>query len=156
VKGVFICALVALIAGCAPRDTRDAPASGEIAAARAVGNGTVRVAGTVTVASGTFDEGFALQDASGGVYIVNSPGGPYVPGERVEVDGNVTRKEGGIVIAPGAVRRIGAATVPAAARIDVSGFRPGEPLTATGLGARYEQHFEILPRQASDLHGVKD
>jgi hypothetical protein len=206
-KGVFVCLCVGLTAGCAPRDMRASPPSSDIAAARAAGAGDVRVRGTVTVATGTFDEGFALQDASGGVYMIRSPGGPYAMGERVEVEGSVTRKDGGLVIAPRVARRGGSGAVPAAtrvttgrpgaaaegrliditgrvvrgpendlpwgwklwlddgsgealvfvsaaARIDVSAIRAGQQLGVTGLGARYEQHFEILPRRPADLRAV--
>ncbi len=183
---------------------RESPTSSEIATVRAAGAGDVRLTGVVTVASNTFDDGFAIQDATGGVYVLQSPGGPYVLGERIEIEGNITRKDGGIVIAPRTARRSGIAAVPAATRVatgklgaavegrlvevtgrvvrgpdgdlpwgwklwvddgsgealvfvtaatrvDTSGIRTGQSLSATGLGARYEQHFEILPRAAADL-----
>lgn len=38
--------------------------------------------------------------------------------------------------------------------IDVTRFRDGQQIEATGVGGQFEQHFEILPRTQSDLQIV--
>lgn len=40
--------------------------------------------------------------------------------------------------------------------IDVASLRTGQRLAATGLAARYEQHYEVLPRRRSDIRAVPD
>ena len=62
-----------------------------IAASRLQPAGTpVTVEGTVTVASGALDEGFAMQDASGGIYVARTPGAALKVGARLRVGGRIT------------------------------------------------------------------
>jgi len=61
-----------------------------IAAARKAELGsTVSLVGTVSVASGTFDTGFAIQQGHAGIYIVDSVGGHYHVGEQISVRGTL-------------------------------------------------------------------
>jgi len=68
-----VCLVAAItIAGCAAADRDRRPAS-PIATARAQAIGSqVMVDGVVTVAPRTFDDGFAMQDASGGIYVARA------------------------------------------------------------------------------------
>ena len=79
-----VCVVVAItVVGCvaADRDRRTAP---RIATARAQAIGSqVMVDGVVTVAPRTFDDGFALQDASGGIYVARA----LDRGDRARVQG---------------------------------------------------------------------
>jgi len=59
-----------------------------VAAAREQTPGTaVTVEGVVTVASGTFDAGFALQDPGGGIYVTRALGKAVKTGNRAHVVG---------------------------------------------------------------------
>jgi DNA/RNA endonuclease YhcR with UshA esterase domain len=76
---------------------------------------TVTVEGAVTVPSGTFkssisDEGFAVQDKSGGIYVRMSVNLALSVNERVRVTGRLAEKNGLLAIVPesvDAVRKIG-------------------------------------------------
>lgn len=61
-----------------------------IAATRMQAVGTaMTVEGVVSVASGSLDEGFAVQDASGGIYVSRTPGVALKLGDTVRVSGKV-------------------------------------------------------------------
>jgi hypothetical protein len=99
---------------CAPAPG-PAPAATPIAAARALPLASeVAVAGVVTVPTGALDAGFAVQDATGGIY-VNAADSTvrYAVGERVRVRGTSMDNHGMRGIAPSVVERAGEARAPA-------------------------------------------
>jgi hypothetical protein len=85
-----------------------------IAEARALPPGTVvTIAGVVTVPSGSFkassdDEGFALQDSSGGIYVSLHVELGLRAGRRVRVTGKLTELNGLLVIQPPDAKSIAA------------------------------------------------
>jgi hypothetical protein len=84
-----------------------------IAAARGQRPSTdVAVAGVVTVASGTFDEGFALEDGSGGIYVIRTPGIAVKLGDRVRVSGKIIAPNNQIAISPGRIELLETAAAP--------------------------------------------
>jgi len=83
-----------------------------IAHARTLAVGrTVTVEGIVTVPSGVIDAGFAIQDASGGIYVADSTG-HWRTGRRMRVTGRLTSNHGLLTLAPASVRRIGQGRMP--------------------------------------------
>jgi len=85
-----------------------------VAAARIQAIGApVTVDGVVTVASGTFDEGFALQDASGGIYVLRTPAAKARSGDSVRVSGTIAVFHGQIAIEPARIEILGAGIPPA-------------------------------------------
>jgi hypothetical protein len=108
-----LCVLVAAAAaGCAT--TAGPPATLPIAAARELALGAqVTVEGVVTVRAGTFDAGFALQDATGGIYVTRA--GAIAPeiGERLRVDGRAVAPHSQAGIEPAAFVALGIAQPPA-------------------------------------------
>jgi len=61
-----------------------------IAASRLQTAGTpVTVEGVVTVASGALDDGYALQDASGGIYVLRTLGAAVKTGDKVRLSGRI-------------------------------------------------------------------
>jgi uncharacterized protein YdeI (BOF family) len=91
-----------------------------IARARRLGEGReARVEGIVTVASGTMDAGFALQDATGGIYVAADSGTRVHPGDRVRVEGRLTSRHGLVTLAPSSVRKIGGGRVPKPRRVRI-------------------------------------
>jgi hypothetical protein len=102
-----------------------------IAEARLLPPGTTTmIEGTVTVPSGTFkasvaDEGFAVQDESGGIYVSMSANAGLRVGERVRVTGRLMESMGTLVIAPaevGAIERRGAASQVKPLRVKTGGI----------------------------------
>ena len=84
-----------------------------IAAARLQSLGTpVVVNGVVTVASGTLDEGFALQDASGGIYVSRTAGAAVRTGDRVRVSGRIVAPNKQIAIEPAGIEAMGTGSIP--------------------------------------------
>lgn len=84
-----------------------------IAAARALPLGTVvMVEGVVSVSSGAFrsngsDEGFAIQDGSGGIYVRTIPNlGLGGTAKRVRVRGQLADNYGQLILVPGDVRDV--------------------------------------------------
>jgi uncharacterized protein YdeI (BOF family) len=77
-----------------------------IAAARTMSAGTsVTVEGSVTVPSGAFksgtsDEGFAVQDGSGGIYVRTAANLGLRVGQRVRVNGRLADSNGQLILAP--------------------------------------------------------
>lgn len=68
---------------------------------------TVTVVGTVTVPSGAFDGGFALQQDDAGLYVADSLGGTFALGEQVKVTGVLVDSFGLRAIQPVSVHCIG-------------------------------------------------
>ena len=103
-----MCLAVAIaVVGCAAadRDRRTAP---PIATARAQAIGSqVMVDGVVTVAPRTFDDGFALQDASGGIYVARALDQAIELGSRVRVTGTLAARDKRITVEPTALQITG-------------------------------------------------
>ena len=84
--------------------TRARAAISAIAAARALPAGSVvSIRGTVTVpagsfASSTFDQGFGLQDATGGIYITMPDNAGLTAGRHVRVTGTLGDDGYGLVV----------------------------------------------------------
>jgi DNA/RNA endonuclease YhcR with UshA esterase domain len=120
------CAAVAVLAcaAFAPRRTAcsEAPAqlAYTIARARAFAAGrAVTVEGIVTVPSGVIDAGFAMQDATGGIYVADSTQ-HLQTGTRVRVTGTLAGNHGLLTLASPSVRRIGHGRVPRPRRVRAS------------------------------------
>ena len=64
---------------------------------------TVTVRGTVTVPTGAFDGGFAIQDGDAGLYILDSGAAPRALGDRVELTGTIADSFGLLAIQPTAI-----------------------------------------------------
>ena len=73
----------------------------------------VTVEGVVTVAPGTFDEGFAVQDASGGIYVTRAADAGIKAGHRVRVGGAIALVHGQTAIEPAQVELLGSGSLPA-------------------------------------------
>jgi DNA/RNA endonuclease YhcR with UshA esterase domain len=83
-----------------------------IARARALPAGrTVTVEGIVTVPTGVIDAGFALQDATAGIYVADSTW-HLRAGARMRVTGRLSSNHGLVTIEPASIRRIGHGRVP--------------------------------------------
>jgi len=67
----------------------------------------VTVTGTVTVPTNAFDGGFALQQEASGIYVVDSLGGSYALGARVEVTGVLIDSSGLLALQPTTIRAAG-------------------------------------------------
>ena len=68
---------------------------------------TVTVEGTVTVPTGAFDAGFAVQQADAGIYVLDSLGQSFALGARIKVTGVLVDSFGLLAIQPTAARSIG-------------------------------------------------
>jgi len=68
---------------------------------------TVTVTGTVTVPTNAFDGGFALQQDASGIYVLDSLGGSYALGARVEITGALVDSSGLLAIQPTQIRAAG-------------------------------------------------
>jgi hypothetical protein len=111
--------LIAIVAAtaCAGPDAAD-HAVQPIAAVRVLPpSAQATIVGVVTVAAGTFDEGFAVQDGTGGIYVTRALGISVAIGERVRVAGRVVAPNNQAGIDPAAVTRLNTGT--AAAPIEV-------------------------------------
>ena len=97
-----------------------------MAASRLQPAGTaVVVEGVVTVASGALDEGFAVQDASGGIYVSRTLGAAVKAGDQVRVSGKIILpKSQQIAIDPARIDALGSASVPAPLDIRTGGVGP--------------------------------
>jgi DNA/RNA endonuclease YhcR with UshA esterase domain len=124
-KLAAVSALALLCAAAAPGKPRLAAASPPqiaytIARARAFAAGrAVTVEGIVTVPSGVIDAGFAIQDATGGIYVADSTQ-HLRTGARVRVTGTLASSHGLLTLASPSVRRIGRGRVPRARRVRTS------------------------------------
>lgn len=71
------------------------------------------VAGVVTVASGTFDGGFAVQDATGGIYVTApADSSRYAAGTLVSITGTTSNPQNQLAIDPGSIQVLGNAELP--------------------------------------------
>jgi hypothetical protein len=64
---------------------------------------TVTVRGTVTVPTGAFDAGFAIQQGNAGIYVLDSLGATRAIGGEVEVTGTLVDSSGLLAIQPAAI-----------------------------------------------------
>ncbi len=173
---------------------------------------TVTLDGSVTVPSGafsssTFDQGFAIQDRTGGIYVSTSdnlgfalrqqvrvtgtladtllPGllvlvdvtdvkahgsGPKVQALPVTTGGVGEATEGSLVRITGTITQPIINDLPfgfivivndgsgeinvfvcASTGIDVSGLSPGQTIEVTGFSGQFADHFEVDPRNQSDI-----
>jgi hypothetical protein len=102
-------AVLAMVAAAAPplhAQERVTPLS----RARELGAGaTVLVEGTVSVAPGAFDGGFAIQDHSAGIWVLAPADSVRLRvGQRVRVRGTLDEPNGQLAIMPAAIGRLGA------------------------------------------------
>jgi uncharacterized protein YdeI (BOF family) len=117
-----------------------------IARARRLGTGhTARVEGIVTVASGTMDAGFALQDATGGIYVAADSGTRVHAGERVRVEGRLASSHGLVTLAPSSVRRIGSGRVAKPRRVRTRDLGANEGRLVEIRGAAIDSVSADLP-----------
>jgi len=70
-------------------------------------NTTVTVVGSVTVQSGAFDAGFAIQDLLDGIYVLDAGGAARKIGDVVVVTGTLVDNFGLLAIQPASVRSLG-------------------------------------------------
>jgi uncharacterized protein YdeI (BOF family) len=63
----------------------------------------VEVEGVAIITPGTFDEGFAIQDSTGGIYVTSPMGKTIVLGDRVHVVGKITAPNKEIWLDPSTV-----------------------------------------------------
>lgn len=90
-------------------DRPDGPCD-SIGAARSQPLGTrVQVQGTVTVPSGAFDGGFAIQAGADGIYVLDSAGNALRAGDVVVVAGTLVDNSGLLAIQPESVKWIASA-----------------------------------------------
>lgn len=104
--------ILLLGAACAPAAAPGQPAPGlplTVAEARAAGPGAaVLVEGLVSVPPGTFDGGFAIQDRTGGLWVLApSTGIPLRIGQRVRVHGTLDTPNGQLSLHPAAIQPLG-------------------------------------------------
>jgi len=96
-----------------------------IAAARLQSTGKpVIVNGVVTVASGALDEGFAVQDASGGIYVSRTAGAAVKAGDQVHVSGSIVAPNKQIAIEPAGIGITGTGSVPVPSEIRTGAVGP--------------------------------
>ncbi|HEX8695265.1 MAG TPA: hypothetical protein VF746_22830 [Longimicrobium sp.] len=137
IRVLGILAAVAASAACSRPDP--APAAGEpvarIAEVRRQPLGSmVTVEGVVTVPSGVIDAGFAVQDATAGIYVAADSATRVEPFQVVRVSGRLADNHGLLGIAPDsvAVRGAGRPPQPRAARTGEVGEATEGSLLATG------------------------
>ncbi|HEY0022064.1 MAG TPA: hypothetical protein VGB24_04115 [Longimicrobium sp.] len=71
------------------------------------------VEGVVTVASGTFDGGFAVQDGTGGIYVLPpADSARYPAGTRLRIAGTISDPQNQLAIQPSRIEVMGTGTVP--------------------------------------------
>jgi hypothetical protein len=96
-------AVLCLVAAGAPIAAAASPPE-PIALARhhAIGS-TITIRGTVTVPSGAFDAGFAVQQGLAGIYVVGSGDAPRALGDELEITGALVDSSGLLAIDPSAI-----------------------------------------------------
>jgi len=103
--------LVALFAAglLVPESVLARPAhGGTIAAARREPLGAVvTVIGTVTVPTGAFDAGIALQQNDTGIYVLDSLGSSFATGTELEITGVLVDSSGLLAIQPSSIHSLG-------------------------------------------------
>ncbi|HEX8320862.1 hypothetical protein [Longimicrobium sp.] len=71
------------------------------------------VEGVVTMASGTFDGGFAVQDGTAGIYVLPpADSARYPAGTRLRITGTISDPQNQLAIQPSRIQVIGAGTIP--------------------------------------------
>ena len=95
-------AVVCLVIAGAPIAAASPAESIALARHRALGS-TVTVRGTVTVASATFDAGFAVQQGLAGIYVVGSGDAPRALGDELEITGALVDNSGLLAIDPSTI-----------------------------------------------------
>ena len=127
VRGILhVCLLVVLptMIGCTAV-TVGRRADMPVAAARQLAQSIqVTVEGIVTVASGTFDDGFAVQDGSGGIYVTRTIGTPAKPGQRARVSGKRVAPGEQVAIEPATIEFLGTGSVPAPPEVKTGAVGP--------------------------------
>jgi len=68
---------------------------------------TVTVRGTVTVPTGAFDAGFAIQQGNAGIYVLDSLGATRAIATEVEVTGTLVDSSGLLAIQPASIAALG-------------------------------------------------
>lgn len=119
---IFICSLLNACVAVNVEQRSQMP----VAAARMQSVGTpVIVDGVVSVSSGALDEGFAVQDASGGIYVSRTPGTALTVGDRVRVRGKIMMPDNQqIAIEPDGVDALGGGSAPAPLAIKTGAVGP--------------------------------
>lgn len=96
-----------------------------VAAARQLAPSTqVTVEGIVTVPSGTLDDGFAVQDRSGGIYVTRTMGNVAKVGDRVRLSGRIVAPNNQIAIEPLTIEFMGAGRVAAPPAVKTGAVGP--------------------------------
>ncbi len=151
--GLLICSLSPVIA--APVLDAACPGARAIAAARLLAPGAeVTVRGVVTVPTGAFstDRSFALQDATGGIYVFRQAGigQPLTVGDEVCATGQLAVYHGLTELTPRAaaqVVRLGRAAPPAAQALspqEIGKSNEGRLVTITGIVSNLaERRFRV-------------
>jgi hypothetical protein len=117
-------AAVTMLHGCVAINFERGPET-PVAAARQLAQSTqVTVEGVVTVASGTFDDGFAVQDGSGGIYVIRTIGTPVKPGQRARVSGKLVAPGQQVAIEPATIEFLGPGSVPAPPEVKTGAVGP--------------------------------
>jgi DNA/RNA endonuclease YhcR with UshA esterase domain len=111
----LLLALLAIAAAAAPVHAQPDPRTTSLARAREQGPGaTVLVEGVVSVPPGVFDGGFAIQDHTGGIWVM--PPADPIPlrlGQRVRVQGTLDEPNGQLSIHAAAIGPLGDRDIPA-------------------------------------------
>lgn len=99
--------IVALsLAGAAAFAAPDHPERIAAARHRPLGT-TVTVRGTVTVPTGAFDAGFAIQQGNAGIYVLDSLGATRAIDDKIEVTGTLVDSSGLLAIQPASITALG-------------------------------------------------
>jgi hypothetical protein len=114
--------LLLLGAACAPAAAPGQPVPTpvhDVAQARAAGPGaTLLVEGVISVPPGAFDGGFAIQDRTGGLWVLPpSTGLPLRIGQRVRVHGTLDLRHGQLSLQPAAIQPLGMRAPPLPLRL---------------------------------------
>lgn len=128
------------------------PKTISIAEARSLPLGTiVTIDGSVTVPSGafnssTFEQGFAIQDRSGGIYGSTPNNRGFAPRQQVRVTGRLAdtvQLELLVLVDVTGVKAHGSGPkVRPLPGIDVSGLSPGQTVEITGFSSQFADEFE--------------
>jgi DNA/RNA endonuclease YhcR with UshA esterase domain len=138
-RTLFIaCAALAVLIASSAFAPAAPPFTYTIARARSLPAGReVTVEGVVTVPSGVIDAGFAIQDATGGIYVADSTQ-HVAAGARMRVTGRIASNHGLLTIEPTSLRRIGHGRVPRGRRVRTSAVgerTEGRLVTVRGTAA---------------------
>jgi hypothetical protein len=101
----YLVPAVALALAAAPA-AADHPERIAAARERPLGS-TVTVRGTVTVPTGAFDAGFAIQQGHAGIYVLDSLGAARAIAAEVEVTGTLVDSSGLLAIQPASITALG-------------------------------------------------